>query len=176
MDYTVPLLWIHLVAVVTWVGLWFTTVFAFNIFRQHISEAARAEFIEAFRKRYLAITWAAIAVFIVTGVVLMETDENYPGLAQFFASDWSTLVTIKHLIVIIMLITSFILLYGILPRLRAAIIKGDSASVRKLVRREKFAVVSLAVLGATVLLIIVAVTELPEPEETAAWLSFASLV
>jgi hypothetical protein len=118
----------------------------------------------------------AIAVFIVTGIVLMETNEHYPGLAQFFASDWSTLVTIKHLIVIIMLITSFTLLYGILPRLRAAIINGDSASVRKLVRREKFAVVSLAVLGAAVLLIIVAVTELPEPEETVAWLSFASLV
>jgi hypothetical protein len=175
MDYTIPLLWIHLSAIVTWVGLWFNTVFAFNIFRQHIGEAAKTEFIKAYRKRYLTITWAAIAVFIVTGTVLMETNENYPGLAHFFASDWSTLITIKHLIVIVMLVTSFTLLYGILPRLRAAIMVRDSVLAQRLMRREKFAVVSLAVLGAAVLLIIVTVTELPEPEETAAWLSLAGL-
>jgi uncharacterized membrane protein len=163
MDFTVPVLWVHLSAIVTWVGLWFNTVFVFGSLRQYAAEATRGNFIEAYRKRYLTITWAAIAVFIVTGIILMETNENYPGLAHFFSNTWSTLVTIKHVIVILMLIISFTLLYSVLPKLRAAIGAKDEATVTRLMRREKFAVVTLAVLGWAVLLIIITVTELPAP-------------
>ncbi len=169
MDFTVPLLWVHLTAIVTWVGLWFNTLFAFNSFRQYIAEATKSNFIETYRKRYLTITWAAIAVFIVTGVILMETNENYPGLAHFFSNDWSTLVTIKHVIVILMLIISFVLLYSILPKLRAAIIAKDQVAAERLMQREKFAIMSMAVLGLAVLLIIVTVQELPAPDTASAF-------
>ena len=176
MDYTVPLLWIHLAAIVTWVGLWFNTVFVFNSFRQFISETNEVNFIEAYRRRYLTITWAAIAVFIITGTILMETNDNYPGLGQFFANSWATLVFIKHLTVILMLITSFILLYGILPKLKAAITNKDKATENRLLRSEKLAVAVLAVLGLAVLFIIVTAAELPAPDETAAWFSLGNLV
>jgi len=163
MDFTVPVLWVHLTAIVTWVGLWFNTVFVFGALRQYAAEATRGNFIEAYRKRYLTITWASIAVFIVTGIILMETNENYPGLAHFFSNTWSTLVTLKHVIVILMLIISFTLLYSILPKLRAAIGAKDEATVTRLMQREKFAVATLAILGWAILLIIVTVAELPAP-------------
>ncbi|APV43447.1 Copper resistance protein D [Dehalogenimonas formicexedens] len=168
MDITVPLLWIHLSAIVTWVGLWFNTLFVFNSLRQFVSDSARASFISTLRKRYLTITWAAIAIFIVSGTILMETNENYPGLGHFFDNSWATLVFLKHIIVIVMLAVSFTLLYGILPRMGAAIAGRDRLVEERLLRREKLAVAALAILGLAVLLIIVTVTELPEPGETVA--------
>ncbi|PPD58155.1 CopD family protein [Dehalogenimonas etheniformans] len=168
MDYTVPLLWIHLSAIVTWIGLWFNTLLAFNSLRRFVPDSARASFISTLRKRYLTITWAAIAVFIVTGTILMETNENYPGFGHFFDNSWATLVVLKHIIVIIMLAVSFTLLYGILPRMATAIIGGDKLGEERLLRREKLAVAALATLGLAVLLIIVTVAELPESGETAA--------
>ena len=175
MDYTVPLLWIHLSAIVTWVGLWFNTLFVFNSVSQFVSGPARANFIEVYRKRYMTITWAAIAVFIVTGTILMETNENYPGLGHFFDNSWATLVFLKHIVVILMLVVSFILIYDILPRLKNAIVAMDKAAEERSTRWEKLAVVTLAVLGLAVLLIIVTAAEQPTPDETATWFGFLNL-
>ena len=175
MDFAIPVLWIHLAAIVTWVGLWFNTLFVFNSVRQYIDEAAKVKFIETYRKRYLMITWAAIAVFIITGTILMETNENYPGLGHFFASSWATLVFIKHVVVILMLIISLTLLYGTLPKLKDAIAAKDKGLEARLMSRERLAQISLAVLGLAVILIIVMAAELQAPEETTAWLSLVSI-
>ena len=167
MDFTILLLWVHLAAIVTWVGLWFNTVLAFGPLRKYLAESARPDFIEDYRRRYTIITWAAMAVFIVTGSILMLTDENYPGLGQFFESDWATLIFAKHIVIILMITLSLTLLYGILPRLRAALVAGDKPAAERLLKRERFAVVSLALLGLVVLFIIITVMEMHTDEAAA---------
>ena len=175
MDFTVPLLWIHLSAIVTWVGLWFNTALVFNSLHSFVSESVRANFIEAYRKRYMVITWAAIVVFIITGTILMETNENYPGLGHFFDNSWATLVFLKHIVVILMLAVSFNLVYRILPKLKRAIEAKDKAAEERLTRQEKLAVATMAILGLAVILIIVTAAEQPAPSETAARLGLLTL-
>ena len=160
MDLNVLLIWVHLAGIVTWVGLWFTTILAVIPLRKHLTGNALAGFIAGYRGRYAAITWSAMAVFIVTGTVLMLNDENYPGLGQFFDSDWATLIFIKHIVVILMIAISLSLLYGILPRLLAATVASDQPSVERLLTRERLAVIGLAVLGLAVLFIIATVGDL----------------
>jgi uncharacterized membrane protein len=151
MDISDLWLWIHLAAIVTWVGLWFNTLFVFNSLRKYVADATKADFISAYRKRYLTVTWAAIVVFIITGTILMETNENYPGLAHFFTNSWATLVATKHAIVVLMIAISFTVLYGTLPKLRAAFIARDQQTAERLMQRERLAVVVLCVLGLAVL-------------------------
>jgi len=160
MDFTILLIWVHLAGIVTWVGLWFITVLALIPLRKHLTGSALANFIEDYRGRYTAITWSAMAIFIVTGTILMLNDENYPGLGQFFDSEWATLIFIKHIVVVLMIGISLILLNGILPRLTAAVAASDQPSVDRLLKREKFAVITLAALGLAVLFIIATVGDL----------------
>ena len=173
MDLTVFLLWIHLAAIVTWVGLWFNTLLAFMPLRKHLAESAGPDFVGDYQKHYAIITWSSMAVFIITGTILMLGDENYPGLGKFFESGWATLIFTKHIVVILMIALSMLLLYGILPKLRAALIANDRASADRLWKRERLAVVSLAFLGLAVLFIIMTVMELPGHEETA-WLTLGT--
>ncbi len=160
MDFTVVLIWVHLAGVVTWVGLWFTAVLAVVPLRKHLTGTALVDFIGDYRRRYAVITWSAMAVFIVTGTILMLNDENYPGLGQFFDSDWATLIFIKHIVVILMVAISLNLVYGVLPRMLAAIVAGDQPSIDRWLKRERFGVIALAVLGLAVLFIIAWVGDL----------------
>jgi len=157
MDNVVFITWLHLAGIVTWVGLWLNTLFAFRPLRKRLNNSMQADFIRDYQHRYSAITWSATGVFIATGTILMLSDENYPGLAQFFDSEWATLIFLKHIVVIGMIILSLSLLYGILPRLRRAMESGDQAAIDRQMRSEGAAVGWLAVLGLAVLFIIAAV-------------------
>jgi len=160
MDISVLLTWVHLAGIVTWVGLWFTTVFAVIPLRIHLGGSVLTDFIADYRRRYAIITWSAMAVFIVTGTILMLNDENYPGLGQFFDSEWATLIFIKHIVVILMVVISLNLLYGVLPRMLAALAAGDQPLIDRWIKRERSGVIALAILGLAVLFIIAWVGDL----------------
>ncbi len=160
MDITVLLVWVHLAGIVTWVGLWFTTFLAVIPLRKRLNGSVLADFIANSRGRYAIITWTAMAVFIVTGTILMLNDENYPGLGQFFDSDWATLIFIKHIVVILMVIISLNLLYGVLPRMLAALTAADQPLIDRWLKHERFGVIALTILGLAVLFIIAWVGDL----------------
>ena len=103
----------------------------------------------AVERRALPYVLLGIVVFTVTGVVLMTGSGRYEGLGNLFASSWTTLMTVKHMVVLLMIVLGI----GI-DRLAAGI--GDAAS--DVARRRDVEILELALdaqaaLGLIVLLL-----------------------
>ena len=56
----------------------------------------------AIERRALPVVLLAIVLFTVTGIILLLGDERYAGLGNLFASTWTTLMTVKHMVVVLM--------------------------------------------------------------------------
>ena len=56
--------------------------------------------IPAIERRALPLTLASIGVFLVTGTYLLLTEDRFLGLGHVFGNAWSTLIVIKHVMVI----------------------------------------------------------------------------
>ena len=103
----------------------------------------------AIERRALPVVLLAIVLFTVTGVILLLGDERYAGLGNLFASTWTTLMTVKHMVVVLMVAMGI----GI-DRMAVGI--GDAATDDA--RRRDIEILVLAVdamtaLGAIVLLL-----------------------
>jgi len=51
-------------------------------------------------RRALPLVLLAIALFVATGSYLLVTNERYEGLGNLFASTWTAMLTLKHLLVV----------------------------------------------------------------------------
>jgi uncharacterized membrane protein len=60
--------------------------------------------LRAVERRALPLVVLAIALFTVTGTYLLVIDEEYAGLGNFQASSWTSLMLVKHLVVIAMVV------------------------------------------------------------------------
>jgi uncharacterized membrane protein len=61
---------------------------------------ARAAALVAIERRALPLVGLSLVLFVVTGSYLLVVDVHYAGLGDFFASTWTTLMLVKHLLVI----------------------------------------------------------------------------
>lgn len=158
------LTWLHLIAIVVWVGFFFNSVIFFTpLTKKHVPQAAMADYLTDYLRRARVISLSAIGIFAAVGYVMMISDHEYEGFGVFFANTWMTLIVTKHVIVLAMVVLALYMLYSILPRLVNALTrlantekpdKAASALVAGLARQQQLVVNSLAVLGLVVLLII----------------------
>lgn len=61
---------------------------------------AQAAALVAIERHALPLVLLSVALFAVTGTYLLFIDPHYAGLGNFFASTWTTLMLIKHVLVI----------------------------------------------------------------------------
>jgi len=61
----------------------------------------------AMERRALPLVGVAIILFIVTGSYLLLNDDEYAGLGNVLASTWTTLMLVKHLVVVVMVVIGF---------------------------------------------------------------------
>ncbi len=54
----------------------------------------------AIERRALPLVFGSLVLFTVTGTYLLVTDADYAGVGDFFASTWTSLMLIKHVLVI----------------------------------------------------------------------------
>jgi uncharacterized membrane protein len=105
MDATwVAMTWLHAVGMVVLLGYY--TILGLVILpglARALDGASLGSAIAAVGRRSRPLVLLAIAAFLVSGIYLMVTAGRYSGLGNLFASTWTTLITIKHLLVLIML-------------------------------------------------------------------------
>jgi uncharacterized membrane protein len=65
---------------------------------------AQAAALAAVERRALPLVALSVALFAVTGTYLLLVDSHYAGLGNFFASTWTTLMLVKHGLVIVMVV------------------------------------------------------------------------
>ena len=97
-------LWLHALAMVVVLGYYgILSRIVLPTLARSLEPAALARVVPAIERRALPILVAGIVLFIVTGVYLLVRDGRYAGVGSF-ASTWSTLMLIKHLVVVVMVV------------------------------------------------------------------------
>jgi uncharacterized membrane protein len=64
---------------------------------------AQAAALVAIERRALPLVLLSMALFLATGTCLLFIDPRYAGLGDFFANTWTTLMLIKHLVVVVLI-------------------------------------------------------------------------
>lgn len=136
-------LFFHIVATVVWIGgLVITVILVWPEARRIMQDDSPAlyEFLTRLRKRFYPLSNLALVTLITTGLFQMTADPNYDGLMQF-NNEWSRVMLMKHIAIVLMALTGLALQYGVFPALERATLlrsrgKGDADEWARLRRRE----------------------------------------
>jgi putative copper export protein len=102
------------------------------------------------RYQALPLILVSIGVFLVTGTYLLLTDDRFLGLGHFFGGTWSTLIVVKHVLVVALVGIGVYIDLLVVPDVANPVDEASrSAGVRRLARSAS----AMAALGATVLLL-----------------------
>ncbi|GAB4520970.1 MAG: hypothetical protein OHK0046_31760 [Anaerolineae bacterium] len=135
-------LFFHLMATVIWVGgLLITVLLIWPEARRTLeSTPALIDLLRRLRKRFTPFGNLSLAVLIVTGLVQMSLDPNYNGVLNF-ENTWSQVILLKHIAIVLMIVTGVLLQYGVFPALeRTSLLlergKGNAEEWETLRQRE----------------------------------------
>jgi uncharacterized membrane protein len=129
--------WFHMLATVVWVGGLSTLALlilpAADSKLGQGAEAAGAEAagvdaagafstqLEGIQSRLDRLGWFCLALLVGTGLVQMSGNPNYEGLLEF-GNRWSAAILLKHIVFGGMVVVSAYLTWGVIPRLRRAVL------------------------------------------------------
>jgi uncharacterized membrane protein len=144
MDATwVAMTWLHTVGLVGLLGYY--AVLAVAVLPGLSRALAGRELgaaVGAVGRRSRPLVVASIALFLVSGIYLLVTAGRYDGVGNLFATTWTTLITVKHLVVLLMLALAVAV-----DQLAAAAGSADGEASRE----TTLGLLSLAAQGMTVL-------------------------
>lgn len=143
--------WLHSLATVALLGYYAVlALVVLPVLRSSVTGPAIGRIVPAIERRAVPLVAGAVAVFIVTGLYLMLTDQRFLGFGHFFASTWSTLIVVKHLVVVALVGVGAYLDLLVMPQVAGPV---DEAARTTAVRRLARGATLIATLGATVLLL-----------------------
>ena len=96
--------WLHTVAfVIAWGYYGILGRMVIPALERSLDGPAMARTLLAIERRALPLVLLSMAVFLVTGTYLLFVDPKYAGLGDFFANSWTTLMLVKHLVVVVLI-------------------------------------------------------------------------
>ena len=121
--------WLHLLATVTWIGsLAAISFLVLPAMKRTLSPDVQLAFIEAMQKRLEPVAWFSMSLLLVTGLFQMSVNPHYDGFLST-STQWSLAILTKHLLGILMVVTSAIQTWEVIPAIRRAIVL--SKKIRK---------------------------------------------
>jgi uncharacterized membrane protein len=146
----VAMTWLHQVSIVALLGYYAAmAVVVLPALSRALDGDALGISIGAMGRRSRPLVLATIVVFLVTGTYLLVSAGRYDGIGNVLASTWTVLLTVKHLVVLLMLVIAF----GV-DRLSVAVAEtGDDGARRTTLGMLGLAVQGMTVLGLVVLLL-----------------------
>ena len=78
----------------------FTSLIFLPVLERHIRANELCELLEKVSSLLLPFFGGPLLAFLVTGTYLMVINENYLGLGHFFSNPWSSLIVIKHFLLV----------------------------------------------------------------------------
>ncbi len=143
--------WIHSLATVGLLGYYAVLgLVLVPALRQTVDAPTIGRVIPGIERRALPMILTAIVVFVVTGTYLLVTDSRFLGLGHTFANTWSTLIVVKHVVVVGLVGIGVYIDLMIIPDIARPI---DEAFQAAAVRRLGRSAAAIAVLGTVVLLL-----------------------
>ena len=152
MDVVQPVaVWLHSLATVVLLGYYaLLALILLPVLRRTFNGPALGRLIPAVERRALPFILGSIGVFLVTGMYLLVTDDRFLGLGHFFGSAWSTLIVIKHVVVIALVGIGVYIDLLVVPDIATP---GDEVAQTAAIRRLGRSASAIATLGAVVLLL-----------------------
>ena len=93
--------WLHTLALVIVLGYYgILGRVVLPALERSIDRPAQASALMAIERRALPLLVLSIALFTATGVYLLVIDPDYAGLGNVFASTWTTLMFVKHVLIV----------------------------------------------------------------------------
>jgi len=93
--------WLHVLATIVMIGYFlFTTLIYLPVFERRMKAPDLRDLLEQVSARLRPFFGGSLLIFLVTGTHLMLINEKYLGLGSFFGNSWSTLIVIKHVLVL----------------------------------------------------------------------------
>jgi uncharacterized membrane protein len=120
------------------------------VLRRTVDAPTLGRVIPAIERRALPLILAAIGVFVVTGTYLLVKDSRFLGLGHTFANTWSSLIVVKHLVVVVLVLIGVYIDLLVVPNIATPV---DEASQAAAVRQLGRSAAAIATLGALVLLL-----------------------
>lgn len=143
--------WLHSLATVVLLGYYAVlALIVVPVLRSVVNGPAIGRVIPAIERRALPLIACAIGVFFVTGLYLMLSDERFLGFGHFFDSSWSTLIVVKHVVVVGLLGVGVYLDLLVMPGIAGPV---DEAARTAAVGRLARSGTAMVTLGAIVLLL-----------------------
>ena len=98
-------MWLHTVAfVIAWGYYGVLGRMVLPGLERSLERPAQAAALVAIERRALPLVVLSMVLFVVTGSYLLVVDTHYAGLGDFFASTWTTLMLVKHVLVVALVI------------------------------------------------------------------------
>jgi uncharacterized membrane protein len=98
--------WLHAIATVVFIGYFVLPALIYLPAMNGMPEIEVGVVLGAFSKRSRLWMYAALLIFMVTGIHLTLVDPNYVGVGDF-GNLWSLLMLVKHLLVLGMIAAGF---------------------------------------------------------------------
>jgi len=132
--------WMHMLATVVWIGgLAVLTLLVIPAARRTLDDNAYAGILEKVQQRLDPLAWFSVLVLLGSGMLQMSANPNYQGFLAV-NNQWAGAIFGKHIIFGLMVITSGIITWGIMPSMRRAALRKsrgqDVPEIASLQRRE----------------------------------------
>src|ERR1035437_5747621 len=128
--------WLHLVAVVVWIG-----AMTANMFVVLPSAAATlpppvmGKFMGALMKRFRVIAYSCIVTLIVTGFLMMIQNADYLGLLKV-QNGWTIVLLVKHIVIAVLVILAIYSFEVLAPQVGKMAAKGPSPELAVMQARQ----------------------------------------
>lgn len=150
-------LFFHILATVVWIGGILLITFLVIPQVNHVLEDQTTlhQILLRIRGRFAQVSNLALVVLIVTGLLQMTADPNYDGLLQL-DNQWSRVLLLKHMLIVIMAILGLSLQLSVAPALeRVSLLlqhgKNRDSEWERLRRKERRLTVMIALLAILIL-------------------------
>ncbi len=146
----VAMTWLHQVSIVVLLGYYgVLALVVLPVLSRTLDGERLGGTVGAIGRRSRPLIVITILLFLVTGTYLLLSAGRYDGLGNLFASTWTVLLTIKHMVVLLMLVIAFAV-----DRLSVAVAEaGDDHGRRNALGMLELAVQGMSALGLVVLLL-----------------------
>ena len=128
---------IHLMAIVTWLGLIVSSAFVFFPSLGRLAADARANALATYRKNAIIVSTVAVLVLATAGTILTAAEPHPEATGGLFPDQWTTLIVIKHLLIGAILLFQMLALFGVQPRLIKALKESGDAPTPEEAKRIK---------------------------------------
>lgn len=132
--------WLHLVAVLVWLGAMIATVVfivptAEAVLGRTLGPAVMGHFMSGLGKRMRIPAYVSMGILIVSGLIMWSLNENSLGLFNY-GSAWTNVLLTKQILFVVLIVLSICMMEVIVPKIEELAPKGPSAELAKVQKRQ----------------------------------------